>query len=253
MTTITNVLAEDLIATLPDSIRNMVLAWASNTTLTISSGWCRDSTSAFNIVFSSTVTINAAVRGINGIDTGTFAASKVYAVHAVMDSTGRLLPGAIISLSATAPTMPSGYDKFRRIGWAITDGSTHFLLIWQSGLGNQRIYSYDEPLATPLTAGAETSFTAVALTNLVPVVNNLSVGLQLAFTPNAASDTANIIAGASSATTGIVTIGQAAGVVVNDEIHALSQLVTAVPTIQYKVSTGSAALAIKLVSFIDNV
>src|SRR5580658_10166225 len=77
-------------------------ATTPNTLLDIGPGSCLDSTGTFQLNSNSTIVINAAVNGLNGLDTGTFAASTVYAVYVVWDPVTNLPTGAMISKSLTA-------------------------------------------------------------------------------------------------------------------------------------------------------
>jgi hypothetical protein len=68
-----------------------------------------------------------------GIDTGTSVAvgnNTWYHVFLIMRM-DTLVVDALFSTSATAPTMPSGYTKKRRIGSILTDGSAHILAFTQ--------------------------------------------------------------------------------------------------------------------------
>lgn len=79
-------------------------------------------------------TINALTVGANGLDTGALAANTWYAVWVIMSSSvtsGSL--AALLSLSATAPTLPAGYEHMVRVGWVRTDGSGNFLRTLQLG------------------------------------------------------------------------------------------------------------------------
>lgn len=230
-------------------INNLSVAWASNTTLTLASGICRDSTNTFDISLTANKTINAAVNGANGLDTGSFAASKCYAVFVVADSSGFNSPVGLISLSATAPVLPTGYDIFRRVGWAFSDGSTHFILVYQSGNGSSRKYVYDEPVSA-LAAGTSATFAAVSLVQKIPAIEGTPVKLQIDFTPNAADDASYIRAGGSSATNGIVTYGNVAAKKASAQVEVLTKLVSSEPKFEYKV-TASGSLNALLVSFID--
>src|SRR5258708_33714271 len=73
--------------------------------------------------------INSAVNGVNGLDTGTIAASTQYAVYLIGDSRNYNNAAAVISLTSNYPDplMPSGYDSYRLIGFMATDGPTHFV------------------------------------------------------------------------------------------------------------------------------
>lgn len=85
------------------------------------------------------VSINSATSGAGGLDTGTLAASTVY-YEWVIAQPGGASPTGLMSLSATAPTMPSGYTLKRRTGGsAITDASKNFYRITQKGALSQYI------------------------------------------------------------------------------------------------------------------
>jgi hypothetical protein len=57
-----------------------------------------------------------------GLDTGTIAANTGYHVYLIYN-VGTTTLDVLISLSATAPTLPSGYTKFRRIGSMLTNST----------------------------------------------------------------------------------------------------------------------------------
>ncbi|MDE2103618.1 MAG: hypothetical protein KGL39_40645, partial [Patescibacteria group bacterium] len=108
----------------------------SGTTLTLTAGECRDSTNV--VSFASAITSKvlgatwASGSGSNGLDTGTPTASALYYVYAICKNSDQ--SGDIrFSLSATSPTMPTGYTYFRRIGAFYTDSSKNILKITQNG------------------------------------------------------------------------------------------------------------------------
>lgn len=68
------------------------------------------------------LTGDTSASGAGGLDTGSIAADTFYAVFVIHDGTNTNL---LLSLSATAPTLPSGYTYFARIGWILTDSSTY--------------------------------------------------------------------------------------------------------------------------------
>lgn len=76
------------------------------------------------------LTINAATTGANGLDTGSLANNTWY--HIWLISNG-LTTAALLSLSATSPTMPSGYVYKYRIGAQKTGGSATFNRVIQRG------------------------------------------------------------------------------------------------------------------------
>lgn len=166
------------------------LAWGSNTTLTVASGQCRDSANVYDMsVSTASTTINAATNGLNGLDTGSLAASTFYYVYVIGDATGFKPTGFILSTNApsTGPLLPSGYSIFRRAGQVKTDGSSHFLLFYQTGTKAERTYYYDTPISV-LSAGTSATFLAVSLAAAVTAVNVLPVYLRASYTPNAAGN-----------------------------------------------------------------
>lgn len=72
------------------------------------------------------VTAAFATAGANGLDTGAKANSTWYFVWLIYNGT---TPGALLSLSATAPTMPSGYTQKLRVGAVRVDASGN---LWHS-------------------------------------------------------------------------------------------------------------------------
>lgn len=70
------------------------------------------------------VTSQISVSGVNGLDTGTVVANTWYYLYLISDGT---LVRGLFSLSATAPTLPSGYTYFTRIG-AVRAGASGYLL-----------------------------------------------------------------------------------------------------------------------------
>lgn len=117
-------------------IDGLTLTYNSTTLLSIAAGQCADSTGARLLSLSAfTKTLQAsgswtAGSGNNGLDTGARAASTWYHVFVISDSTGATVD-VLFSLSATAPTMPSGYTLFRRVGSFYTTASALFSDWWK--------------------------------------------------------------------------------------------------------------------------
>lgn len=223
-------------------------ATTPNTLIDVGTGVCRDSTDVFDIINSASITINAAVNGINGLDTGVLLASKLYYVLLVGDPVSGNVTGAMVSLSATAPVMPTGYAVFRVIGYMVTDASVHFLKCYQSGDQNARMFTFDAPAATAITAGADATYTPIVLTALVPAVDNLPVLFRADWTANAANDRLDMHGGNMTGDEWSV-IAPVAGATAHTLANGwvLSQLVAGVPTVAYKVS--AAAVALNVVGF----
>lgn len=213
-------------------------ATTPNTLLDIASGNILDSTGQFQLNLPASVTINAAASGLNGLDTGSFAASSVYAVYLVADPVTQQPSGCMLSLSLTAPLMPFGYSAFALVGYATSDASVHFLKgYWKGVNSNRRLFMYDAPQATAVTAGAATTSTPVSLAALVPAVPNEPIWLAIDATPSAASRTVSITGGNQTGISAKLT-GQVSTVHVTANIYVMSQLVAGVPTINYLWSAG---------------
>lgn len=230
-------------------------ATTPNTLLDIAPGSCLDSTGSFQLSSNSTIVINAAVNGLNGLDTGTFAASTVYAVYLVWDPVTLQPTGAMISKSLTLPLLPFGYSAFLLIGYAVTDSSVHFLKgYWTAGNSSTRSFTYDAFQATAVTAGASTSYAHVNLITLVPNVANTPVSIFTNFSANAAADTLSLQCGNGTGDQVIITAPVVAGTAHTTTLSTvLAQPVSITsvisPVINYKVSSGSDAVAVDVAGY----
>lgn len=75
-------------------------------------------------------TLNITTSGVNGLDTGSVAASTWYYVWAISDGTNFK---GLYSLSATSPTLPGGYTYELLVGVVQTDGSANLIQTLQIG------------------------------------------------------------------------------------------------------------------------
>jgi hypothetical protein len=82
--------------------------------------------------FLSKVTADITASGANGLDTGAEASNTWYYGYVIYNPTTGT-KAALLSTSSSAPTMPSGYTKKRRIGSVITDASGHIRAVTQRG------------------------------------------------------------------------------------------------------------------------
>jgi hypothetical protein len=221
-----------------------------NTKLDIASGSILDSTGVYQLINDASITINAATNGLNGLDTGTFAASKVYAVYLVADPVTQQDIGAVISLASSAvPLLPFGYSAYAKVGYIVSDASVHFLLgYWTAGNDSRRSFVFDAPQATAVTAGNATSYTAVSLLAWVPPVEDTPVSIAYAFTPGAASRVLNITPGNATGNALTVT-GQVTSVVVSANASIFARVTTAVPEVDYKVTNSGDAVAINVAGY----
>lgn len=124
-----------LFAAIPGYLFGMTLAaTGSNAQFTTAAGVATSSDNTDNIVNPSSITKSmgafAAGSGFGSLDTGSAANSTWYHVHAIKNPTTQAVD-ILTSLSAAAPTMPSGYTKRRRIGSVRTDASGFILAFTQ--------------------------------------------------------------------------------------------------------------------------
>lgn len=74
------------------------------------------------VLNSVSVTPSLAASGVNGLDTGVSAASTWYSVWVIWNGT---TTAGLLSLSSSAPTMPSGYTHKARVGWVRSDATAN--------------------------------------------------------------------------------------------------------------------------------
>jgi hypothetical protein len=127
------------------------------------------------------VSYSAGTAGANGLDTGVIATSTGYNEWVIYNPTTNTV-AALLSLSATAPTMPSGYTFKARVGWSFYASSTFRFKI-QYGKEAQYVVG-TSPASPPVLAtgssGSVTTptYTAVSVTGFVPpTASKIRVGL----------------------------------------------------------------------------
>lgn len=219
-----------------------------NTKLDIAAVVCSDSSNVFDISVAG-VTLNALLIGqINGSETA-LAASTVYAVYAIADATNNKVPGYFISTNkVNLPSYPDGYNICRRIGWALTDSSSHFVIFYQ--IGND--YQFDTPITVRASAALTTSFVAVSLDAVVP--GNFRTQFSGLFTAATAGDSLFIRPTGSGSTNGNqvftgAVVSQAEAIT---PFTYLPRLVTGVPSVDVK-GTSTDTLLLTVTGFTDQV
>lgn len=218
-------------------VNGLELAKSAAKTLSLAAGAARDSGNTNDIVLSAGVTINGAAVGANGVDIAALAASSMYAVYLIGDSTKYQSTAGLLALaSASAPSLPGGYDMYRRIGWILTDGSSNILQFWQYGHGQDRIYYYDVGISE-LSGGAATTFTAIDLATSIPPIET-EVLFNYTFTPDGATEIAEFLPFGSVATAGIVQVGSGVAVAQVGMVNVPCKLDSGVPKVLYKVAAG---------------
>ena len=120
------------------AIAGLTLSTAgSSTTFSVAPGMAADSTNAVMISFPNVFSKTTAAWAIGGagqgaLDTGVIVAGAFYHVYLIRRASDGLAD-VLISASATAPTLPSGFTQFRRIGAMLTNGSGQWTSFSQLG------------------------------------------------------------------------------------------------------------------------
>lgn len=272
-------------------IQGLLMTYATATTFTVAQGQARDSTNLNDIVLArpplnngtavtTAFTLSSAVNGAGGLDQGTIANNKLYAVYVIassMNSAINLPPSPIftqtvppfaspspttpvtqdgyyvqanvlISTSFTNPLLPYGFDMFRRIGAVLTNGSAEFISFDQRGSDSERTMYYRASVATDITAGSSATFAAVDLSGLAPPFASEAI-FKCTYTPTAANDELALRSGDSAVDEGqAVVSGSVAGVVTIATLTC-PYSATVASGVDYKV-TGSAT-AINVQGYVD--
>lgn len=231
----------------------------ANTSLTINTGVTIDSTDTYQMIVNNPITINALTNGLNGLDIGTLAAGKVYAVYVISSPISPGLIGGIISLSFETPSLPVGYENSRLIGFitTATNSATFLLGTWTGGFSNYRIFTYDTPLATSVTAGNATTFTNVNLIASVPYqvlvgTSRAMALIQTSYVGATAGNTLELQQVGSSGYQALITCQVATvPVTTTSPILVYSVNITSVlsPAIAYKVTNASDSVAISVIGY----
>lgn len=133
---------------------------------------------------SATKTCDLAASGAGGLDTGAEAASTGYYVWGIGKSDGTF--ALLFSVSATSPTLPSGYTYYRLL-YFVRNGcsasTTDICKFWCTDDGRGSYYAADSTSGDPgtvLNGGTATSPTAIDLTSYVPTGAGKVIGLARA-------------------------------------------------------------------------
>lgn len=223
-------------------VNGLALTWVSNTTLTLGAGAARNSTNINDIILSAAVTINGANVGANGVDIAALEASKFYAVYVIGDSTKYNDPAGLLSLNLESPTLPGNYDMYRRVGYVLTNSSSHIRGFWQYGLAQDRMYFYDLAI-TALNGGSATTFTAINFATSIPPIAT-EILLDLTYTPNGATDLAEFLPFGSSETNGIIRFGTGVAGAQVGMVTVPARLDGTAPKVLYKVTSGDTLTAL---------
>ena len=123
--------------------------------------------------------INAATTGANGLDTGALAATTWYYVWVIDNGT---TTAGLLSLSATAPTLPSGYVYGCRWGAVKTDGSSILFRTLQKGAKANWVVTASTNTSTlPLILSGAGTTTVATLPFVPPTATQLSFSVAQSY------------------------------------------------------------------------
>jgi len=148
---------------------------ANGASLTLAPGECRNDDDTYTMIKTTTITINPATNGANGLDTGSLANSTWYYTWVIAKSSDGTTAG-LLSASSSSPTMPSGYDKKRRVGSVRTSGSaTLYQQTTRAGQYNRRRVVWQEDVRNTFLVinGVDFSsgFTDVDMSSVCPATS----------------------------------------------------------------------------------
>lgn len=230
-------------------VQGLNLSYVGVNSFAVSAGQARNSNNLNDLICSAGCSVSSLVLGkVGGLDVGTLAASTLYYVHLIansLDYPGQPNTGAIISLSESAPTLPYGYDMFRRIGAVYVNGSSDFAIFYQVGSGPLRRMWYDANIAV-LSAGSSATFAAQSFAAYVPL-SAQNVVLNASITPTAAGDAAALRPTGSSSSAGYVIFN--GSVTAQAQEWQLEAPLSAAGSLDYKVV---GALSLALAAYDDN-
>lgn len=142
------------------------------------------------------VSISTAASGVNGLDTGTIANGTWYSVWVIYNGT---TVSGLLSLSATTPTLPTGYTYKARVGW-VRYGTGALLSSIQYGRRAQYVATSSGLQA--MSSGAASLWTGIAVAAYIP-----STASVLHFTASMQTVTGTIAVSANSSPSSAISGG----------------------------------------------
>lgn len=162
-----------LASLLPNYISGLTLSTAgSSATFGIAAGAACDSANAaimaLGSAYTKTTSAWAVGTGNGALDTGAIANSTWYHVWLIQRS-GTKVVDVLISTSATSPTMPTNYDRKRRIGAMKTNGSAQWTSFVQYGNRFYWVAPVSDFNTTPSATAAYMTLTVPTGVNINPL------------------------------------------------------------------------------------
>lgn len=149
--------------------------------------------SLYTSLYNVSIAIDCATVGANGLDTGSLAASTWYYLYVIYNGSNT---AGLASLSATTPTMPSGYTFKRLIGAGVTGVDGKFLYGQQNG--NEFMYEAGNAFVSEVTV-KQTWTLADASLFIPPLTQRGFFNFQMSYN----GTTANVLAARKYGSTGV--------------------------------------------------
>lgn len=231
-------------------VNGLQMTRASATTISVAAGAARDSSDVNDIILTAAIVLDGSSVGANGMDSDVLANSTMYALYVIGNSSGYKDSAVLASLASNSvPTIPFGYDMYRRIGWFLTDGSAEILRFLQYGSDETRMYYYDEGVEE-LSNGTEATKTEVDLSSSVPPINT-EVLFKVRLASPLEGESAYLFPYGSNTVNGFIQIGLELSGPLFQTITVPCQLKSGAPTIEYKLDSGVGTLSLYTLGFKD--
>lgn len=230
------------------TLDGLKLSYVGATSVSIAPGNCRAASNAADISVPAPIVVNTSVSGVGGLDVGALGddADGWYAVYVIAGDAG---VGGICSLSFSAPTLPTGYTEYRRVGAFRGDGVSSILAFHCTGSGRARTFWHDDPSAFAFTgpAGNDDSFTDIDLSEIMPPTATVAL-IDMRLTPSSVNNSVELrrngSAGVHASLSGVVPAA----------VHTVSNVRIPVDEnqiIEYRVSAGTDAFDMDPVGYED--
>lgn len=117
--------------------------------------------------------------GAGGLDTGSKANSTGYDLYAISDTTGSRFGMVFSSAGKNQPTLPSGYTKWRKIGWIYVNSSGNLVPMLKRG--SQVFFFTSQVVLTSAPVGTAAVWTPIPLGNVVsPYATSVTCSIKTA-------------------------------------------------------------------------
>ena len=191
-------LAPGVASSPPIQFSKLIVTVTGNAAATVTADYVSlwDSSSNVQVVSAVSLTLDATGTGANKLDTGALANSTWYYIFVIYNPS-TATTACLLSTSATAPTMPSGYTYKARVGAMITDGSANIMRTIQRGRTAQYVVGSNPATPRKMMTGVSgnvvtPTWTAITAATYVPptaaeisvTVAGIATNTYIIFAPN---------------------------------------------------------------------